>query len=111
MTSCVPSGAAQSSRMKAIKIKYMHCWCPARLKAKRDTGVLSSCLLPHKLCALCRPGGRCAAAGWLPMVMLSDFGVPMVILSGLGQRFSSSDPGFEFTPETTLHTVPCLPFC
>lgn len=45
MASCVASGTARSSGMKAIKIKDMHCWCPAGLETKadnkRDTGVLS----------------------------------------------------------------------
>lgn len=58
--------------MKAIKIKYMYCWCPARLKTKtdnkRDTGVspvLSSFLPPHKVHGFCSPDGKCGGAGWV----------------------------------------------
>lgn len=32
------------------------------------------------------------------------------MLSDSGQRLPSSSPGLEFTPENTVHTVPCLRF-
>lgn len=108
MASYVPSGAARSSRMKGIKIKHMDCSCPARLKTQPPIKETQECCPPvchlaRSLVPLCRAAGGGGGA-------IQD-GLLVVMPSDLGQRLSSSCPGFEFVPENTVRTMPRLHFC